>query len=62
MTFFPVLSDRILKVLPIKFARAAGVILIIAGVFNLMIHFFPTENNHHHGHKVSKSVLTLEDK
>ena len=61
MTFLPVFSERIFRVLPSKFVRAAGVILILAGVFNLMVNFLPADN-HHHGHKVSKYEKTMEGK
>ena len=62
MTFLPVFSERIFRVLPSKFVRAAGVILILAGVFNLMVNFLPADNHHHHGHKVSKYEKTMEGK
>ena len=60
MTFLPLLSKRILSVMPTNFIRAAGVILILAGVFNLMVNLLPAESNHHHGHKMSKYETTTE--
>lgn len=58
MTFLPLFSDRALRLLPVKYIRVAGVILILAGVFNLMINFLPADNVHHHGHKISKNEIT----
>ena len=60
MTFLPVLSKHVFSVLPSNLVRAAGVLLIFAGVFNLMVNFLPVESNHHHGHKMSKYETTME--
>lgn len=55
LTFLPVVSERLFRLLPKNIIRAAGVLLIFAGVFNLMINILPAEGNHHHGHKISKN-------
>lgn len=53
LTFLSIFSNRALKILPINYIRVAGVILVVAGVFNLAVNLMPGDSNHHDGHQLS---------
>lgn len=53
LTFLTIISTRVINLLPGNYIRIAGVILILAGLFNLAINLVPVDNMHLHGHKVS---------
>lgn len=58
LTLLPIFSDRALRIVPVKYIRVAGVLLILTGVFNLMYNLSPADHSHHHGHKISKYETT----
>ena len=53
LTFLSIFSSRVLKILPGNYIRIAGIILIVAGLFNLAVNLLPTDSDHHHVYKIS---------
>jgi len=61
LTFISIVSEKVFNYLPRNYVKFAGVLLILAGLFNLIINFVPMDDTHHQGHNISMYKKNSEE-
>ena len=56
LTFLSLISNRTLNYLPQNLGKLAGIILILAGLFNIFVNFTPNNKINPHKHHIEKTI------